>query len=233
VDDTGAVLQALAAAGMRKSKVAGRAVAFLRAAQNRDGGFGQLRGASSNAQSTSWAVQGLVAVRRKPSGFKRHGHTPLSYLRSLQQKDGSLRYSRTSAQTPVWVTAQVLDAFEQKAFPLRPAPRSAQRATRPRAGGGGAAPAGRARKKPKGHALKPHVAPHRGKAPATTPSPEPTPPQGQATATAPKDAPPSARSALRTLNGQDNGAAWVGGALVAGVAALALWRLARRRGILP
>src|SRR5439155_25087762 len=96
VDDTGGVLEALAAGGLGGSKTTRRAVAFLRAAQNRDGGFGQLRGGSSNAQSTAWAVQGLVAAGRKPSAFKRHGHSPLSYLRSLQRGDGSIRYSRVS-----------------------------------------------------------------------------------------------------------------------------------------
>ena len=34
-----------------------------------------------------------------------------------------MRYSRTSTQTPVWVTAQALAALEGKPFPLRPAPR--------------------------------------------------------------------------------------------------------------
>src|SRR5205814_353204 len=127
-------------AGMRKSHVVDRAVAFLRKAQNGDGGFGQLRGGSSNAQSTSWAVQGIVAAGRKPSGFRRRGHTPLFYLRSLQQKDGSVRYSRASAQTPVWVTAQALDALTQKAFPLRPAPRAGQARARAATPGAGGAP---------------------------------------------------------------------------------------------
>ena len=126
VDDTGAALQALAAAGMRGSKTATRAVKFLRASQNPDGGFSLLRGQTSNAQSTSWAVQGIVAAGRSPAGFKRYGRTPLAFLRSLQAADGSFRYSRASAQTPVWVTAQALDAIEKKAFPLVAPPRAAR-----------------------------------------------------------------------------------------------------------
>jgi hypothetical protein len=46
---------------------------------------------------------------------------------SLQAADGSIRYSRTSAQTPVWVTAQALDGLEGKPFPLPPAPRKKAR----------------------------------------------------------------------------------------------------------
>jgi hypothetical protein len=77
---------------------------------------------TSNAQSTAWAVQGLVAAGRDPRKLKRT-RTPIQYLVSLQAGDGSVRYSRTSTQTPVWVTAQALAALEGKPFPLRPAPR--------------------------------------------------------------------------------------------------------------
>jgi prenyltransferase beta subunit len=119
-DDTGAVLQALAAAGRRKSRVARRALSYLRRAQNPDGGFGQFSRSRSNTQSTAWAVQGLVAAGKNPGRFRHGGgRSPLAYLRSLQQFDGSFRYSRTSAQTPVWVTAQVIAALRRKALPIR------------------------------------------------------------------------------------------------------------------
>jgi energy-coupling factor transport system substrate-specific component len=122
-DDTGAALQALAAAGRRRSKVVRRAADWLERTQNRDGGFA-LQGGTSNAQSTAWAVQGLVAAGRSPSRVRRGGsRSPLAYLRSLVGSDGAIRYSRTSTQTPVWVTAQALTALAGKAFPLAPTPR--------------------------------------------------------------------------------------------------------------
>jgi energy-coupling factor transport system substrate-specific component len=125
VDETGAALQALAAAGRRHAKVARRALAFLGRAQAEDGGYGQSQGYRSNAQSTAWAVQGIVAVGGDPRRFRRHGtRSPVAYLASLQQKDGSYRYSRASVQTPVWVTAQVVAALRGKAFPLRPVRRA-------------------------------------------------------------------------------------------------------------
>ena len=123
VDDTGAALQALAAAGRGRSSAVRRAVAYLRAAQQPDGGFGMSQSGGSNAQTTAFAVQGLVAARRNPEGFRRGGRSPLAYLRSLQAADGSIRYSRTSAQTPVWVTSQALLALERAPFPLAAAPR--------------------------------------------------------------------------------------------------------------
>ena len=252
VDDTGAVLQALAAGGKRGTKPARRAVAFLRRTQNRDGGFGQFRGGSSNAQSTSWAVQGLVAAGRNPARFRRNGHSPLAYLRSLQARDGSVSYSRQSAQTPVWVTAQALDALERKAFPLAPAPR----VTKPRGGGGGSdddgdqgggARGGGGDGKPKkrgggskpggpatpgasgpsgsGQPVPPPPAPD-----PSAPAPTPGPTGGAGTTTpAPRDADTEPAAAMGPFNrGGGNGAA-IGAALVAGVACLALWRLLRRR----
>jgi energy-coupling factor transport system substrate-specific component len=230
VDDTGAVLQGLAAGGLRRSKAARRATAFLKRVQNADGGFGQMRGQSSNAQSTSWAVQGLVAVGRSPASLRRSGRTPLSYLRSLQAGDGSVRYSRTSAQTPVWVTAQALDALELKAFPLAPAPRAAKPRSKSRAGGSGGGGGG------VGGSAKPrHKRAVHGKQTAKAPGTPTTPASAPPTAT-PRVAatPPSAaakRASARAESAGGGGAwrAWAGGALVAGVAALALWRISRRR----
>jgi len=122
-DSTGAVLQALAAAGGAGTRAVRRAVGYLRRVQHSDGGFANLPSGASNAQSTSWAVQGLVAAGRNPDRLRRSGRSPLAYLRSLQAADGSIRYSRTGAQTPVWVTAQALTALERAPFPLDPVAR--------------------------------------------------------------------------------------------------------------
>jgi Prenyltransferase and squalene oxidase repeat len=126
VDDTGAVLQALAAAGRGSGGAARRAVAFLRDAESRDGGFGQMAGRPSNAQSTAWAVQGLVAAGAGGGAVNR----ALAYLKGLQRRDGSIGYSGTSRQTPVWVTAQALAALRRKPFPLPAVPRHRARHSR-------------------------------------------------------------------------------------------------------
>jgi hypothetical protein len=109
-----------------------RALSFLRSAQSADGGFGQTKGYRSNAQSTAWVVQGLVAARRSPRAMRRGGRTPLAYLASLQAGDGSFRYSRTSTQTPVWVTAQAIAALARRPFPVRPPERARRSSTAPR-----------------------------------------------------------------------------------------------------
>ena len=119
VDDTAAALQALVDAGARNTRVLGAAAGFLTRAQNLDGGFPQQPGGESNAQSTAWAVQGLIAAHRSPGAVRRRGsRSPLGYLESLVAPGGSVRYSRTGAQTPVWVTAQALIALSGKTFPV-------------------------------------------------------------------------------------------------------------------
>jgi energy-coupling factor transport system substrate-specific component len=172
VDDTGAVMQAIAAGGRRSSPVVGRAVAYLRRAQRPDGGFGQMAVSDSNAQSTAFAVQGLVAAGRNPRALRRT-RTPVEYLKSLQAADGSVRYSRTSAQTPVWVTGQALVALEGKPFPLRAAPRqkarSVQTAAAPKT-----PPQAQKAAAPKPRAKRRHIAshPHPASAPLGVSQPE-------------------------------------------------------------
>lgn len=111
-NDTAVVVQALRAAGIRGRPIR-RGTAYLRRVQNRDGGFPLVRGRDSDAQSTAWAIQAFVAAGERPaSGAFR-------YLELLRRPDGSYRYSRRYAVTPVWVTAQVLPALARKPFPLR------------------------------------------------------------------------------------------------------------------
>ena len=123
IDDTAGALQALVAAGRSRRGAVARAAGFITRNQNPDGGFELTHGRGSDAQSTAWAVQGLVAAGRDPARVRRGGsRTPLGYLRTLVASNGSVRYSRTSAQTPVWVTAQALTGLARRPFPVR-APR--------------------------------------------------------------------------------------------------------------
>jgi squalene-hopene cyclase-like protein len=211
-DMTGATVQALAVVGRQRGAATQRAVAWLRANQNDDGGFGQFRGRPSNAQSTAYAVQGLVAAGTGGATLTR----ALAYLRGLQRGDGSISYSSTSNQTPVWVTAQALMALDRRALPIAAVPR----AERPH------------------HKVKPAVAP------AAAPKAKPKRPTHghaapQASAPVPSGAaaaPPSAGRALvvdRAKSSNDGGSGapwWV--FVVASVAVLAALFLLRRR-LLP
>jgi len=141
-DMTGGVLQALRAVGRGGGPAARRAAGWLVANQNGDGGFGMFKGRPSNAQSTAYAVQGLIAAGAGGGAVSR----ARSYLARLQRRDGSVAYSSSSTQTPVWVTAQALMALQGKPFPIataarRASPRAAASAKQD-AGGGAAAPGG-------------------------------------------------------------------------------------------
>jgi hypothetical protein len=110
-NDTAAALEALRVAHVHGTPVA-RAVKFLRSFQNADGGFELTQGRGSDAQSTAWAIQGLIAAGVKPP------RSAFTYLARMRRNDGSYRYSVKYVTTPVWVTSQVLAALAKKPFPL-------------------------------------------------------------------------------------------------------------------
>ena len=103
-NDTAAAIEALRAAGVSGRPVT-RALAFLARFQNRDGGFALTKGRASDAQSTAWAIQAFLAAGRRPPA------AAYRFLAGLLRPDGSYRYSRQYASTPVWVTAQVVPAL--------------------------------------------------------------------------------------------------------------------------
>jgi hypothetical protein len=130
-DTTGAVLQGLGASG--NSAGVRQGVSYLRRAQRPGGGF-PLNGGVINSQSTAYAAQGLVAAGVSPASVRRRGRSPLDYLSSVQAGDGHYRYSASSDQTPVWVTAQALLAANGAAFPLSPVSRRAMSTPAPAPG---------------------------------------------------------------------------------------------------
>jgi hypothetical protein len=100
------------------TQAAERGLSFLRQAQRGGGGWGIGASGPANAQSTAWAVQGIIAVGRNPASVVRGGASPLDYLAARQAPDGHYSYSSGSDQTPVWVTAEVLVAAAEKSLPL-------------------------------------------------------------------------------------------------------------------
>jgi len=217
IDDTGGALEALTAAGLRGDAAEQRAVRFLEANQNGDGGFGQQPGESSNVQSAAWAVQGLVAAGVDPASASRGGRDAIGYIESLVERNGSIRYSSGTAQTPVWVTSQALDALARAPLPLGFVPTVAHSGSTSAAQ---AAAAATARTKARQRA----AARRRARRRHTTT-------EGASAAGVP-DAPftvaPSTRSAARVHG--SGGLTWLFvGIGLALVAAFAAWRILRRR----
>jgi energy-coupling factor transport system substrate-specific component len=121
-DGTGAVLQAIP-----HTKPAVDGLEYLRRHQRQGGGFVTGGNGAVNAQSTAWAVQGMLAVGADPATIHAGGKSALDYLAERRAKDGHYTYSESSDQTSVWVTAQVLAAVAGEAFPIdSPPPRQPQ-----------------------------------------------------------------------------------------------------------
>ena len=229
-DMTGAALQALAVVGRAKSGAAQRAVTWLRRNQGSDGGFAQMAGRSPNAQSTAYAVQGLLAVGAARASVNR----ALSYLVRLQRRDGSISYSATSSQTPVWVTGQALAALERAPLPIAPVAR-AERAPR-REAAPAAAPQAAAAQESEPAEAKPKPKAEQAKSAGSTPSPAEPPAEDPLAAEAPETSPtpessePGNVASTLRLDPEDGGGGISPWAVVGAVAAaLALLYLVRRR----
>lgn len=120
-DDTAAAVQGIVDSLGRSDAEVARGVGYLRRRQNPDGGWSLSEGAASDAQSTAWAIQALDAAGLSPSRVHRAGgRSAIGFLQTLVAPDGGVRYSRTSSQTPVWVTAQALTALAAAPFPVSP-----------------------------------------------------------------------------------------------------------------
>jgi energy-coupling factor transport system substrate-specific component len=168
-DGTGAVLQALSP----DSKAARRGLAFLRKAQRPGGGFPLGGNGAVNSQSTAWAIQGILAAGGDPGSFRRGGADGLVYLSHRQAADGHYRYSKSSDQTPVWVTGQALMAAAEQPLPIPPPARQSKPAKKQAKTGGLSSPPGNSTPESSqslGQATIPATPP--GVSPATPTTPE-------------------------------------------------------------
>ena len=128
VDDTAAVVQALASRGLlARARAIIRATATSSRAQNLDGGFPAAAGRRIERPVDRLGGAGPHGgrPRRLDAQPQRQPLARSATWRACVAPDGSVRYSRTGAQTPVWVTAQALTALAARPFPIAPSSRSA------------------------------------------------------------------------------------------------------------
>ncbi|MEU6816859.1 prenyltransferase/squalene oxidase repeat-containing protein [Streptomyces sp. NPDC046860] len=81
-NSTAAAIQALTAVGGHDD-VTGKAVAWLKKQQNKDGGWGYAPGGPSDTNSTSVVTGALAAAGEKPAGLRGKGKTPGEALAAL------------------------------------------------------------------------------------------------------------------------------------------------------
>jgi hypothetical protein len=112
-DTTAIAVQALLAAGVAKTDPAvTKALAYFTAHQGDDGGFGYDTTAS-NASSTAFVVQALLALGENSEGaaWLKGGVSPVAYLLTQQQPDGSFL-----GFDPAFATNQVLPALAGRTY---------------------------------------------------------------------------------------------------------------------
>lgn len=148
VDMTGAAIQALIAAGRGRNQTVEEGIAYLRGAQNPDGGFPEFPGnPESNVASTAWATQAIWAVGDNPESWRSGSgeaiEEPLDYMESLQQPDGHIRWKRSQDLNGIWMTAYSSVALGGQTWPIPEVPRSQQPAEPPKEGEGEGAQAGK------------------------------------------------------------------------------------------
>ena len=124
IDDTAAAVEGLAAGAYGHTAAATRAIGFLGRNQAPDGGFPLVPHGGSNGQSTAFAIQAYSATGRNAYYLHRFGaRSPIAYLGTLVAPVGLVRYSRFSAQTPVWVSSQALLGLYRRPLPIFRVPR--------------------------------------------------------------------------------------------------------------
>ncbi len=112
-DTTAIALQALLASGTPKTDSAiTKAFAYLKSSQGNDGGWG-FDPSESNASSTAYVIQALIALGENPdaAGYERGGVTPVQFLVSQQQPNGSFK-----GFDAAYATNQALPALAGRTF---------------------------------------------------------------------------------------------------------------------
>ncbi|MDO8654884.1 MAG: hypothetical protein Q7R48_00405, partial [bacterium] len=86
--------------GDEMNTVIGKAKAYLKFAQQNDGGFG-------NAYATAWVLQAISALKEVPQDWAKDDKSPADVLASEQGEDGSVG---GDAEQRIWATAYAIPA---------------------------------------------------------------------------------------------------------------------------
>ena len=122
-DDTGAALEALAAAGIPHDAAAVQnALAYLKGMQQEDGGFHYGGTSATNSASDSWVIQGIVAAGGNPAEWRADKTSVVDHLIGLQNPDGSFRYTAYVTDNPCGMTASAIPALLGRPYPILPSP---------------------------------------------------------------------------------------------------------------
>lgn len=129
VDTTGLILETLAMAGVPATDPhVQKAIAYLRAVQNADGGWGMDAGRESNANSTALAMRGLLAYGEdlcappyvRSTVLLGRKHSPWQALWRFQAPDGGFQWTEKQPGTRVLATTDALPVLLEPWKLIRP-----------------------------------------------------------------------------------------------------------------
>lgn len=113
-------LVSIGGTGEAKSK----ALAYLRAQQNGDGGFPYSQtsqfGNASDTNSTALGIQAILASGEPMANWVKNGKSPVERLLAFQNPSGAFRFQDAQADDNQFATYQALPALAGKTYPLDP-----------------------------------------------------------------------------------------------------------------
>jgi hypothetical protein len=115
-NSTSLAIQALIVTGVPTTATeVSSAVTWLKARQNKDGGFPYGSG-DSDANSTAYVIQALLATGELLSGLA--NGNPIDYLRDMQQSNGQVYWQDDNAGSGTITTRQVIPPLLDTPFPI-------------------------------------------------------------------------------------------------------------------
>jgi hypothetical protein len=117
-DNTAATISALIAAGEPSgSQVMAKATGYLKTQQQMNGGF--ISEGTTNSAVDSWVINAINSVGQSPiaQDWQKSGVSAVSHLLSLQNADGSFKWTASQPTNPVWMTAYAVPALLGKPYP--------------------------------------------------------------------------------------------------------------------
>lgn len=121
-DNTATAIIALLAAGQPPDSPAIiKGKSYLRSIQSPDGGFPYLF-VPSNAATDAFVIQALSAAAEDPLTVNCEGRNVVAHLLGLQAPDGAFRWTETSVNSSLMMTAYAVPAALGKFYPVHTAP---------------------------------------------------------------------------------------------------------------
>lgn len=115
-----AILAVLAAGENPRSPAIKKGIAYLKSVQSGDGGFPYLF-VPSNAATDAWVIQALAAAGENLTDWHTAQGGVVDHLVSLQERDGSFKWTQEETDSSLLMTAYALTALTGNAF--HPTPR--------------------------------------------------------------------------------------------------------------